>query len=253
MSAQRFDGKVVFVTGGASGLGAAAAARFAGEGARVVIADLNIDGATAFAATLPDGFAVQVDVSHPASVEAGFAAAIEHYGHVDVIFNNAGIDGKQQKLHEMDLANWEKVRNINGDGVFYVLKYGIAALLANGGGSIVNTSSTAGLTAQDNISPYTFAKAGIVGLTRSAAVEYAKSNIRVNAVAPTVVLTPLVQNFIDTAPDPREMAERMANFNPIPGMPTADDVANAVLFLASSDAAWITGHTLPIDGGYVAV
>ncbi|MEA9984088.1 SDR family oxidoreductase [Subtercola sp. RTI3] len=93
----------------------------------------------------------------------------------------------------------------------------------------------------------------VLGLTRSAAVDYVKDNIRVNVIAPTVVLTPLVQNFIDTAPDPKAMAERMQNFNPIPGMPTSGDVANAVLFLASDDAKWITGHTLPIDGGYVAL
>ncbi|TDB95159.1 SDR family oxidoreductase, partial [Micromonospora fluostatini] len=136
--------------------------------------------------------------------------------------------------------------------VFYVLKYGIEAMLRGGGGAIVNTSSTAGLTAQDNISPYTFTKAGVVGLTRSAAVEYAARNIRVNAVAPTVVMTPLVENFIQGAPDPAAMRERMESFNPKPGIPTPDDVAGVVLFLASDDAAWITGHTVPIDGGYVA-
>ena len=252
MSNSRFDQKVVFITGGASGLGAATATKFAAEGAKVVIADVNTAGATAFAATLPDALAVTTDTSDAESVEAAFATAIAHYGHIDVIFNNAGIDGKQQKLHEMDVANWNRVRSINGDGVFYVLKYGIAALLANGGGNVVNTSSTAGLTAQDNISAYTFAKSGIVGLTRSAAVEYAKENIRVNAIAPTAVLTPLVQNFIDTAADPKAMQEHMVSMNPIPGMPTPADVADSVLFLASDEAKWITGHTLPIDGGYVA-
>ncbi|MEE3919581.1 SDR family oxidoreductase [Micromonospora sp. BRA006-A] len=125
-------------------------------------------------------------------------------------------------------------------------------MLRTGGGAIVNTSSTAGLTAQDNISPYTFTKAGIVGLTRSAAVEYAARGIRVNAVAPTVVMTPLVEHFIENAPDPEQMRRQMESFNPKPGIPTADDVAGVVLFLASDDAAWVTGHTIPIDGGYVA-
>ncbi|MCI4064100.1 glucose 1-dehydrogenase [Micromonospora sp. R77] len=248
----RFQDKVAFVTGGASGLGAAAARRFASEGARVVIADINTEGAEQVAAGLPDAYAVTVDTGEAVSVEQGIADAMQRYGRLDVIFNNAGIDGQQQPLHEMDVENWERVRRINGDGVFFVLKYGIEALLHGGGGSVVNTSSTTALAAQENISPYTFTKAGIVGLTRSAAIEYAARNVRVNAVAPTVVMTPLVEHFIDTAPDPAQMRRQMESFNPKPGIPTPDDVAGVVAFLASDDAAWITGHTIPIDGGYVA-
>jgi len=249
----RFEGKVAFVTGGASGLGAATALRFADEGAKVVIADLNLVGAQKLAADLPDGIAVAVDTSDPLAVERAFTTAVEHYGRIDAIFNNAGIDGKQQPLHETDLDNWERVRSINGDGVFHVLKYGIAAMLRTGnGGSIVNTSSTAGLAGQINISAYTFTKAGIIGLTRSAALEYADRNIRVNAIAPTVVWTPLVENFVNTAPDPAQMREMLQSYNPMPGMPAPADIAAAVAFLASDDARWITGHTLPIDGGYVA-
>ncbi|WP_434742750.1 SDR family NAD(P)-dependent oxidoreductase [Micromonospora sp. SH-82] len=248
----RFQDRVVFVTGGASGLGEATARRFAAEGAKVVIADVATERAGRVVDSLPDALAVTVDTGDAASVEQGIADTVQRYGRLDVVFNNAGIDGRQQPLHEMDLANWEKVRRINGDGVFHVLKYGIEAMLRGGGGAIVNTSSTAGLTAQDNISPYTFTKAGVVGLTRSAAVEYAAHDIRVNAVAPTVVMTPLVENFIASAPDPEAMRTRMESFNPKPGIPTPDDVAGVVLFLASDDAAWITGHTVPIDGGYVA-
>ncbi|MET9302373.1 SDR family oxidoreductase [Micromonospora aurantiaca] len=248
----RFRDKVVLVTGGASGLGEATARRFAAEGGKLVIADINTEGAERVAASLPDALAVTMDTGDAASVERGIAEAVDRYGRLDVVFNNAGIDGQQQALHEMDLANWEKVRRINGDGVFYVLRYAIDAMLRTGGGAIVNTSSTAGLTAQDNISPYTFTKAGIVGLTRSAAVEYAARGIRVNAVAPTVVMTPLVEHFIENAPDPEQMRRQMESFNPKPGIPTADDVAGVVLFLASDDAAWVTGHTIPIDGGYVA-
>ncbi|WP_064447570.1 SDR family NAD(P)-dependent oxidoreductase [Micromonospora sp. NBRC 110037] len=248
----RFRDRVVLVTGGASGLGEATARRFAAEGGKLVIADINTEGAERMASSLPDALAVTMDTGDATSVERGIAEAVARYGRLDVIFNNAGIDGQQQALHEMDLANWEKVRRINGDGVFYVLRYGIDAMLRSGGGAIVNTSSTAGLTAQDNISPYTFTKAGIVGLTRSAAVEYAARGVRVNAVAPTVVMTPLVEHFIANAPDPEQMRRQMESFNPKPGIPTADDVAGVVLFLASDDAAWVTGHTIPIDGGYVA-
>lgn len=248
----RFQDKIVFITGGASGLGEAAARRFADEGAKIVIADINEDAAAALAAALKDGFAVRVDTSDPASVQAAVAAAVEHYGRIDVVFNNAGITGEQQILHEMTIENWTRVRAVNGDGVFHVLKYTIEAMLKTGGGAIVNTSSTAGLTAQLNISNYTFAKAGVIGLTRSAAIEYAKQNIRINAIAPTVVWTPLVENFANQAPDPAAMRELMASYNPMPGIVQPEDVAAAVAFLASDDARFITGHTLPIDGGYCA-
>jgi NAD(P)-dependent dehydrogenase (short-subunit alcohol dehydrogenase family) len=250
--APRFQDKVAFVTGGGSGLGAAAARRFGDEGARVDVADINSDSADTVAKGLNDGFAVQADTSDAAAVERAVAAAMDHYGRIDVVFNNAGITGAQQSLHEMDVENWDRVRAVNGDGVFYVLKYTIEAMLQGGGGSIVNTSSTAGLTGQINISSYTFAKAGVIGLTRSAAIEYADKNIRVNAIAPTVVWTPMVENFANSAPDPAAMRAAMENYNPMPGIPTAEDVAAVVAFLASDDAKWITGHTVPIDGGYCA-
>jgi len=248
----RFEGKVAFVTGGASGLGAAAAQRFSDEGAQVAVADIDGAAAEKLAASLRDGYAVQLDTSDAESVARGVADAVEHFGRLDVVFNNAGITGAQQILHELDVEDWHRVRAVNGDGIFYVMKYAIEAMLRTGGGSIVNTSSTAGLTGQVNISAYTFAKAGIIGLTRSAAIEYAKQNIRVNAIAPTVVWTPLVQRFAESAPDPLAMRALMENYNPTPGIPTAEDVAALVAFLASDEARWITGHTVPIDGGYVA-
>jgi NAD(P)-dependent dehydrogenase (short-subunit alcohol dehydrogenase family) len=248
----RFQDRVAFVTGGGSGIGAAAARRLADEGARVAVADINEESATTVAKSLNDGFAVQVDTSDAAAVQRAVAAAVDHYGRIDVVFNNAGITSAQQILHEMDVADWDRVRAVNGDGVFYVMKYAIEALLRTGGGSIVNTSSTAGLTGQINISNYTFAKAGIIGLTRSAAIEYADKNIRVNAIAPSVVWTPLVEEFANNAPDPGAMRAAMENYNPMPGILTPEDVAAVVAFLASDDAKWITGHTIPIDGGYCA-
>lgn len=248
----RFENTVLFATGGASGLGAATARRFADEGANVVLGDINSAAANDLAASLPDAIAVPVDAADAASVEQAIAAAVGHYGRIDVIFNNAGIEGRQQPLHEMTIDNWQQVTAVNGDGVFYVLKYGIDAMLKTGGGVVINTTSTAGLIGQENISPYTFTKAGIVGLTRAAAVEYAARGIRVNAVAPTVAMTRLVRRFIDGAADPVEMRERLESFNPIPGIPEPADVAGVVAFLASDDARWITGVTLPIDGGYTA-
>lgn len=247
----RFQGKVAFVTGGASGLGAAAATRLAREGAKVVVADIDEDGARRLGG-LPDAFAVTVDTADASSVETAVRRAVDHYGRINVVFNNAGVAGAQRPLHELPVDDWRKVRGINGNGVFYVMKYCIAEMLKTGGGSIVNTSSTAGLTGQVNISPYTFAKAGLIGLTRSAAIEYAAKNIRVNAIAPTVVWTPLVERFAQTAPDPAAMRAAMEKYNPMPGIPLPEDIAAAVAFLASDEARWITGHTLPIDGGYCA-
>ncbi|MNR75237.1 Levodione reductase [compost metagenome] len=249
---KRFEGKVAYVTGGASGLGAATAKRLAEEGAAVVVADVNEEGAKALAATLPDALALRVDTGDAEAVERSIAAAVERYGKIDLIFNNAGISGEQLRIHESSVENWQRVTRINGDGVFYVLKYGIAAMLKTGGGAIVNTSSTNGLIGIPNIPPYTFTKWGVIGITKSAAIEYAKDGIRVNAVAPTVVRTPLVEQFIKDAADPAQMAAVMENFNPMPGMPEPRDVAAAVTFLLSDEARFITGHVIPIDGGYTA-
>ena len=246
----RVLGKVAFVTGAASGIGLATARRFAQEGARLALAD--IDAAALATIDLDDALPLTVDVTRADRVEAAIAEVLEHFGQLDIVFNNAGIEAVQQPLHETTSENWDRVMTVNADGAFHVLKFGIAALLRSGGGAVVNMSSSSAISAKENISPYTFAKAGVIGLTRSAAIEYADRGVRVNAVAPSATMTPLVQRFIDSAPDPEEMRERLRSFTPIPGLPTPEDIAGAVAFLASDDARWITGHTLPIDGGYGA-
>ncbi len=245
-------GRVAFVTGGASGLGRAAAERFAREGARVLVADIERGGAEALAATLPDATAVEVDTSDAEAVDRAFEVALETYGHIDVLFNNAGIVGPQMPLHETTDQAWREVMAVNSDGAFHVLRRGIKAMLAGRGGAIVNTSSSTGLAGKPNMAPYSFSKAGLVGLTRAAAIEYAERGIRVNAVAPTAVMTELVAGHIARAPDPDAMRRLLESQTPIPGMPTPEDVAAVVAFLASDDARWITGHTLPIDGGFHA-
>jgi NAD(P)-dependent dehydrogenase (short-subunit alcohol dehydrogenase family) len=249
---RRFEGRVTFVTGGAAGLGRATAERFAREGAKVVVADLDLAGAETVASALPDAMAVEVDTADAAAVDRSFELAVEAYGRIDVIFNNAGIVGPHLPLHETSDSAWRRVMAVNADGAFHVLRRGLAAMVAGGGGAVVNTASSTGLGGKPNLTPYTFSKAGLVGLTRAAAVEYAAHGIRVNAVAPTAVMTDMVAGHISRAPDQEAMRRLIESQTPIPGLPVPEDVAAAVAFLASDDARWITGHTLPIDGGYHA-
>jgi NAD(P)-dependent dehydrogenase (short-subunit alcohol dehydrogenase family) len=249
---RRFEDKVALITGGAAGLGEGVAQRLAEEGAKIVIADVDAEAGEKVAAALPDAIFTKVDTSDPAQVEASFAAGIDKYGKVDVVYNNAGITGEQQPVHETTVENWNHVMSINASGVFYVMKWGIEAFLKAGGGSMVITSSSAALAAQENITPYTFAKAGIMGVTRSAAVEYAARGIRINAIAPTAVLTPMVEAFIESSEDPAAFRAERETWNPVPGWPYASDIAGVVAFLASDEAKWITGLTIPIDGGYTA-
>jgi NAD(P)-dependent dehydrogenase (short-subunit alcohol dehydrogenase family) len=248
----RLKGKVAVITGAASGLGRACAERFAQEGARVVVADIQEEAGKEVAQALPEGRFVKVDVTDPASVEATIAETVRHYGRLDILFNNAGIDGEHAPTDESTLENWRKVLAVNLDGVYFGMKYGIAAMLDQGSGVVLNMASIVGLVAFSKNPPYSASKAAVIQLTRAAAIEYADRRIRVNALCPTVVQTPLLENFIRSSPDPEERRQRIENMNPLPGMPTPEDVAAAALFLASDEAAFITGVALPIDGGYTA-
>ena len=249
---RRFVDRIAVVTGAASGLGRAVAQRLAAEGATVAVADIDLAGAERVGRSLPSARAVLIDTADPASVDRAFDDVLSACGRIDVLVNNAGIVGPQLPLHETDEESWRRVMAVNADGAFHVLRRGIAALLAGGGGAIVNMASSTGLAGKPNLTPYTFSKAGLIGLTRASAIEYAERGIRVNAVAPTSVMTELVLGFIEQAADPAAMRARMESQTPIPGLPAPEDVAAAVAFLASDDARWITGHTLPVDGGFHA-
>jgi len=245
-------GKVALITGGASGLGRAAAERFDKEGAKIVITDVNTKDGEELVKSLSNAKFIETDVTDHEAVKKSIDYAVKEYGSVDIIFNNAGIDGEQKPTAESTIENWQKVLNIDLNGAFYYLKYGLEQMKKQEGGVIINASSTAGLVGFEDIPPYTAAKGALVQLTKSTAMEYAQYGIRVNSIAPSVVKTKLVEHFIESSDDPEATEEKFNELNPMPGWIQPEDVAAAVAFLASDEARYITGHTLPIDGGYVA-
>jgi len=247
----KLQDKIAIVTGGASGLGKGCAEEFAREGATVVVADLQDDAGRELADSIGGAF-LHVDVTDPNSVEAMIQGTVERYGRIDVLMNNAGIDGAQALTAESSIENWKKVMAINLDGVYYGIKYVLPTMVAQKGGVILNTASTVGLNAMGAIPAYSASKAGVIHLSKSVAIEYAYNNIRVNAICPSVVETPLLKHFIESTPDPDGARQGFATLNPLPGMVTVDAVAKAALFLVCDDSKFITAVALPIDGGYTA-
>jgi NAD(P)-dependent dehydrogenase (short-subunit alcohol dehydrogenase family) len=243
----RLDGKITVVTGAGSGIGRASAILFAAEGAKVVCADRSGREDETARAIGDAAVGVHVDVSVAADVERMVDTAESTFGALDVLFNNAGFGGPMAPLAEQSEETWDEVHNVNLKGVFLGLKYGIPALQRRGGGVVINTASAVGLSVMKGHGVYAAAKAGVIQLTKTAALDYATSNIRVNAICPGMTWTGLVPRSAehplppaDTAPPPMV---------PIPrwGLPT--DLASAALFLASDEASFITGVALPVDGG----
>jgi len=247
----KLQDRIVIITGGASGLGRGCAELFAEEGATVVVADLQEDTGRELADTLGGAY-LPVDVADPASVEQMIQSAVERYGRIDVLMNNAGIEGEQALTAESSLDNWRKVTAINLDGVYYGMKYVLPVMVSQKGGVILNTASNVGLNALGALPAYSASKAGVIHLSKSVAIEYAMQNIRVNAICPSVVETPLLTRLIESTPDPEGTRTGLASLNPIPGMVTVEAVAKAALFLVSDDSSFITAVALPIDGGYTA-
>lgn len=247
----RLKDKIAIITGAASGIGKACAERFAEEGATVVIADINAEKGEQVAQEI-NGLFVETDVTQPTSVEALIKKTKAEYSRIDILVNNAGIDGLQSPVDTSSLENWRNVLSVNLDGVYYGMKYALAVMKEQKSGVILNMSSSAALNAFENIPSYSAAKAGVIQLSKAAAVEYAAHGIRVNAICPSVVDTPLVRHFISLSPQPEQMLATFENLNPIKGMVTLKAVADATLFLASDEAAYITAIALPVDGGYTA-
>jgi len=251
---ERLAGKVAIVTGAASGIGEATATLFAREGASVLLADWQDARGeqVAEAVRWSGGKAhfVKTDVSKPEDVQEMIRAAVQTYGRLHVIFNNAGIEGEMNKpTADCTLENWHRVIGINLNGVFLGMKYAIPEMLKNGGGSIINTASVAGLVGFAGIPAYCAAKGGVVQLSKCAAIEYAKENIRVNVICPGVIATPMVDRAIGGSEEARKA---FTATEPVGRFGTAEEVANVALFLASDESSFCTGAPFIVDGGFVA-
>ncbi|MBS1967945.1 MAG: SDR family oxidoreductase [Chloroflexi bacterium SZAS-1] len=247
-------GKVALVTGAGSGIGRAAARLFAQHGAAVAVADIDAAGgqATAEQITHDGGTSVfiRADVAHADDVQAMIAQVVAQFGRLDYAHNNAGIEGRVAPLLECDEAQWDRIIAVNLKGVWLCLQHELRQMLAQGGGAIVNTASVAGLVGTAGMAAYAASKHGVVGLTKTAAIEYARAGIRVNAVCPGFIHTPMVERY--TANDAQANA-RLARAHAIRRLGTPEEVAEAVVWLCSDAAAFVTGHALAVDGGLVAM
>jgi NAD(P)-dependent dehydrogenase (short-subunit alcohol dehydrogenase family) len=252
----KLEGKVSIVTGGGSGIGRASAVLLAKEGAEVVVVDINEKGGkeveTEISKAGGKATFFKADVSRANEVEAIVLTAVEKYGRLDVLFNNAGITGPRANTADCSLENWQKVIDVDLTGVFLGMKYGIPAMLKNGGGSIINTSSTAGIGALPGDQAYCAAKAGVIMLTKTAAVEYGSRGIRVNAILPGGILTPVFRRAIESTGEALKMQEMITNRFPIGRLGQPEEVANLVLFLASDDSSYITASSILFVGGFMA-
>src|SRR3989449_7041381 len=247
------DGKIALVTGGGSGIGQATALVFAREGAKVVVADVVVEGGEETVRMIKadggESLFVKADVSKSPDVEAMVRQAVGTYGRLDCAFNNAGIGGKFALTADDTEDNWDRVISINLTGVWLCMKYEIPQMLKQGGGAIVNTASDAGLLGVPQMPAYVASKHGVVGLTKTAALEYAKSGIRVNAVCPGVIKTPMVERITGQRAG---RAERMAAVEPVGRMGKPEEIAEAVVWLCSDAASFVTGLPMPVDGGIIA-
>lgn len=247
MADGRLVGRVAVITGGASGIGKATAELFAKEGAKVVIGDLPTSAGAKIAEKIGATF-VATDVSKSEEVEALVKTATDEHGRLDVMFNNAGI-GIGAPLLGTSAEDYHRTIRIDLDGVYWGLQAAGKVMVAAGRGAIVNTASVAGLIGSSGLSAYNAAKHGVVGLTRNAALEFAPFGVRVNCICPGVIETPLVMDNFAVVEGARKMLDKM---HPLGRMGQPQEVAKAVLFLASDDASFITGHALAVDGGMMA-
>ncbi len=249
------ENKTALVTGAGSGIGRATSLALAREGARVVVSDINAEGAEATLSIIKErggeGVFVHADVSQAADVEALVTGVIQTYGRLDCAYNNAGIEGYMEgRLHEYPEDIWDRLIDINLKGVWLCLKYEIPRMLEQGGGAIVNTASAAGLVGSRRLAAYVASKHGVVGLTKAAALEYARDGIRVNAVCPGIIDTPMMDRLIAGRQDDYETT--IPTRQPVGRLGTPEEIAEAVAWLCSDAASLVTGIAMSVDGGFTA-
>lgn len=251
MNQYDFHGKVALVTGGASGIGAACVDTFIRGGAKVAIVDHNADlGAKTLAAVQAaggDAIFLAVDVTQPSAVERMVADTIAAFGRLDIAVNNAGIGGESHPTGDYSLEGWQKVIDVNLNGVFYCMRYEIPAMLAQGGGAIVNMASILGSVGFANAPAYVAAKHAVVGLTKVAALEYGRQGLRINSVGPGFIKTPMLDGALDD-----QTQAYLSGLHAVGRMGESLEVATLVAFLCSADAAFLTGGYYLVDGGYTA-
>jgi NAD(P)-dependent dehydrogenase (short-subunit alcohol dehydrogenase family) len=254
---ERFKDKICLVTGAGSGIGRATALAFGREGAKVVVTDINLENAEKTADILrgagSEAFALKVDISKREDVENMIKTTVETFGRLDCAVNSAGIAGTLSlPTHEYPEDAWLQQINVNLTGTWYCVKYQIAQMLEQGGGNIVNVSSAAGLIGQPENVPYAASKHGVVGITKTAAIEYATKNIRINAICPTAIETPMLMEGRRKLAHNPEAKQAAINFQRMKRMGQPEEVADVALWLCSNESTFITGHAMAVDGGALA-
>lgn len=252
-AASGFAGKVVLVTGGASGIGRAVVERLAADGARLVIADILAGDGERVAEQVRqaggEAVFVHTDVRHSDQVQAMVGTALDAYGRLDCAVNNAGVEHGLQALADFGEEDWERVQDINLKGVWLCLKYELPVMVRQGQGSIVNLASVAGLVGAALFGPYVASKHGVVGLTRTAALEYGRMGVRVNAVCPSAIRTEMFERSLV---DRQDLADKLVRNSPMRRLGEPAEVAEAVVWLCSDAASFVNGHALTVDGGMTA-